>query len=104
MCIRDRVLITDGASGWPVEAFEGRTTLEAAELPNLDRMARTGVVGRAATVPDGMEPSSAVACMSVMGYDPSLFYAGRGPIEALALSIDLEPVSYTHLTLPTILR
>jgi len=85
------VLITDGASGWPVEAFEGRTTLEAAELPNLDRMARTGVVGRAATVPDGMEPSSAVACMSVMGYDPSLFYAGRGPIEALALSIDLEP-------------
>ncbi|HZK49762.1 MAG TPA: cofactor-independent phosphoglycerate mutase [Thermoleophilia bacterium] len=85
------VLITDGASGWPVETFAGRTTLEAAEMPNLDRMARTGVVGLAATVPDGMEPSSAVACMSVMGYDPSLFYAGRGPIEALALSIDLEP-------------
>src|SRR5680860_323081 len=55
------------------------------------RRTPSGVVGLAATVPDGMEPSSAVACMSVMGYDPSLFYAGRGPIEALALGIDLEP-------------
>ncbi|HZL04984.1 MAG TPA: cofactor-independent phosphoglycerate mutase, partial [Coriobacteriia bacterium] len=85
------VLITDGASGWPVDAFGGRTSLEAADLPNLDRMARSGVVGLAATVPDGMEPSSAVACLSVLGYDPSLFYAGRGPIEALALGIRLEP-------------
>ncbi len=85
------VLITDGASGWPVDAFGGRTTLEAADLPNLDRMARSGVVGLAATVPDGMEPSSAVACMSVLGYDPALYYAGRGPIEALALGIRLEP-------------
>ena len=85
------VLITDGASGWPVDAFGGRTTLEAADLPNLDGMARSGVVGLAATVPDGMEPSSAIACMSVLGYDPSLFYAGRGPIEALALGIRLEP-------------
>jgi 2,3-bisphosphoglycerate-independent phosphoglycerate mutase len=89
--VKHVVLITDGASGWPVDAFGGRTTLETAELPNLDRMAQTGVVGLAVTVPDHMEPSSAVACMSVMGYDPSLFYAGRGPIEALALGIDLEP-------------
>lgn len=85
------VLITDGASGWAVERFGGRTSLEAAELPNLDRLAREGTVGLAHTVPPGMEPSSAVACMSVMGYDPARYYAGRGPIEAVALGIELEP-------------
>ncbi|MHB8870505.1 MAG: cofactor-independent phosphoglycerate mutase [Thermoleophilia bacterium] len=85
------VLITDGASGWAVDAFGGRTSLEAAELPNLDRLAREGMVGLAHTVPPGMEPSSAVACLSVLGYDPRRFYAGRGPIEAVALGIDLEP-------------
>lgn len=85
------VLITDGASGWAVDAFGGRTSLEAAELPNLDRLAREGTVGLAHTVPGGMEPSSAVACMSVLGYDPCSYYAGRGPIEAVALGIELEP-------------
>jgi 2,3-bisphosphoglycerate-independent phosphoglycerate mutase len=85
------VLITDGASGWPVDAFGGRTTLEAARLPNLDRMAREGRSGLAVTVPEDMEPSSAIACMSVLGYDPRLYYGGRGPIEALALGIQLEP-------------
>ena len=45
----------------------------------------------AANVPEGMEASSAVACMSVMGFDPALYYAGRGPIEAMAMGIELEP-------------
>lgn len=85
------VLITDGASGWPVDAFGGRTSLEAARLPHLDRLAREGSTGLAHTVPPGMEPSSAVACMSVLGYDPTRYYAGRGPIEAVALGIELEP-------------
>jgi 2,3-bisphosphoglycerate-independent phosphoglycerate mutase len=89
--VKHVVLITDGASGWPVDEFGGRTTLEAARLPNLDRMARTGRCGLAVTVPEHMEPSSAIACMSVLGYDPKVYYAGRGPIEALALGIDLEP-------------
>ncbi len=85
------VLIIDGAAGWPADQLGGRTTLEAARIPNLDRMAAEGLVGMTRTVPEGMEPSSAVACMSVLGFDPSLYYAGRGPIEALALGIDLEP-------------
>lgn len=85
------VLITDGASGWPVDAFGGLTSLETASLPNLDRLAREGTVGVSYTVPEGMEPSSAVACMSVLGFDPTLYYAGRGPIEAMAMGIELEP-------------
>jgi 2,3-bisphosphoglycerate-independent phosphoglycerate mutase len=85
------VLIMDGASGLAVEELDGRTSLEAAATPNLDRLAREGAVGLAHTVPEGLEPSSAVACMSVLGFDPTAFYAGRGPIEAMAMGIDLEP-------------
>lgn len=85
------VLIIDGASGWPVDALAGRTSLEAAHIPNLDRLAKEGTVGVAHTVPEGMEASSAVACMSVLGFDPTVYYAGRGPIEAMAMGIQLEP-------------
>ena len=85
------VVIVDGAAGWPFEAFGGRTYLEAARTPHLDRLVREGTVRLVHTVPAGMEPSSAVACMSVLGFDPAAYYAGRGPIEALALSIELEP-------------
>lgn len=84
------VMIIDGASGWPAAALNGRTSLEAAQTPNLDRLAREGTVGMAGNVPEGMEPSSAVACMSVMGFDPAAYYAGRGPIEAMAMGIELE--------------
>jgi 2,3-bisphosphoglycerate-independent phosphoglycerate mutase len=89
--LKSLVLIVDGAAGWPVETLGGRTSLESAFTPNLDRLATEGVVGRTRTVPDAMEPSSAIACMSVFGFDPALYYAGRGPIEATALGIDLEP-------------
>jgi 2,3-bisphosphoglycerate-independent phosphoglycerate mutase len=85
------VLIIDGAAGWPASAYGGRTSLETAVTPNLDRLAREGRVGVVSNVPDGMEASSAIACMSVMGFDPCLYYAGRGPIEAAAMGIELEP-------------
>jgi 2,3-bisphosphoglycerate-independent phosphoglycerate mutase len=89
--VRYVVLIIDGASGWPAAALDGRTALEAARTPHLDRLAREGTVGTTANVPPGMEASSAVACMSVMGFDPQVHYQGRGPIEAAAMNIQLEP-------------
>ena len=85
------VLIIDGASGWPAADLGGFTSLEAAHIPNLDRMAREGKVGLVSNVPVGLEASSAIACMSVMGFDPTLYYSGRGPIEAAAMGIELEP-------------
>jgi 2,3-bisphosphoglycerate-independent phosphoglycerate mutase len=85
------VLIIDGASGWPSTELDGQTSLEAARIPNLDRLAREGRVGLVRNVPPGMEPSSAIACMSVLGFDPALYYAGRGPIEALSMGIELRP-------------
>ena len=85
------ILIIDGASGWPAVSLGGRTSLEAARTPHLDLLAREGTVGLVHNVPEGMEASSAIACMSVMGFDPTLYYAGRGPIEAMAMGIDLGP-------------
>jgi 2,3-bisphosphoglycerate-independent phosphoglycerate mutase len=84
------ILVLDGASGLPVGELDGKTCLEAARTPNLDEMARAGTVGTASTVPDGMEPSSAAACTSILGFDPRANYVGRGAIEAAALEIDLK--------------
>ncbi len=84
------VLIPDGAAGWPLEERDGKTTLELARKPLLDALAREGLMGMARTVPPGMEPSSACACMSIMGYDPVTYFSGRGPIEAKSMGIALE--------------
>jgi 2,3-bisphosphoglycerate-independent phosphoglycerate mutase len=84
------VLIIDGASGWPLTAHGGRTCLELAHTPNMDAMAKVGAVGLIRTVPPGMEPSSACACMSVLGYDPKVYYRGRSGIEAEGMGIPVE--------------
>jgi 2,3-bisphosphoglycerate-independent phosphoglycerate mutase len=84
------VLIIDGAAGWPLPERDGKTCLELAHTPNLDAMAKEGFVGLVRTVPPGMEPSSACACMSILGYDPKVYYRGRSGIEAKAMGI---PVS-----------
>ncbi len=81
----------DGASDWPLPDQENKTCLELAEIPNLNGMAKEGVVGLARMVPQGMEPASAVACMSVMGYDPAIYYRGRSGIEARSIGVPLGP-------------
>ncbi|MBA7610750.1 2,3-bisphosphoglycerate-independent phosphoglycerate mutase [subsurface metagenome] len=84
------ILIIDGASGWPIPERGGKTCLELARTPNLDAMAKGGMVGLVRTVPPGMEPSSACACMSVLGYDPKVYYRGRAGIEARSMGIPIE--------------
>ncbi len=83
------ILIIDGASGWALPERGGRTCLELAHIPHLDALAREGLVGLVRTVPPGMEPSSACACMSVLGYDPKVYYRGRSAIEARSLGISI---------------
>ncbi len=85
------VIILDGASGWPVEELGGKTSLAAASTPQLDALAVEGLVGMAQTVPEGAEPSSAAACMSILGYDPVADFVGRGAIEAASTGIELGP-------------
>jgi 2,3-bisphosphoglycerate-independent phosphoglycerate mutase len=83
------VLITDGAAGWPLPSHGGKTCLELARTPNLDALAREGTMGLVRTVPPGMEPSSACACMSLLGYDPRVYYQGRGSIEARSMELPI---------------
>jgi 2,3-bisphosphoglycerate-independent phosphoglycerate mutase len=83
------VLIIDGAAGLPIPERGGKTSLEAANTPNLDALAAEGLLGLARTVPPGMEPGSAVACMSVMGYNPAVYYKGRASIEAGSMGISV---------------
>jgi 2,3-bisphosphoglycerate-independent phosphoglycerate mutase len=83
------VLIIDGAAGLPLPQRGGQTCLELADTPNLDALAGEGEVGLVRTVPPGMEPSSACACMSVLGYDPKVYYKGRSAIEARAMDIEI---------------
>jgi 2,3-bisphosphoglycerate-independent phosphoglycerate mutase len=83
------VLIMDGAAGLPVPERSGKTSLELARTPNLDAVAARGTAGLVRTVPPGMEPSSACACMSVIGYDPVVYYKGRASIEAKSMGIPI---------------
>jgi len=84
------VLIIDGASGWPLPEHGGKTCLELAHTPNLDVMTKASILGLARTIPEGMEPSSACACMSILGYDPKVYYQGRSAIEAKSMNIPIE--------------
>jgi 2,3-bisphosphoglycerate-independent phosphoglycerate mutase len=83
------VLLGDGMADLPLAQLQGKTPLQAAIKPNMDRLARLGRSGLAQTVPEGFPPGSDVANLSVMGYSPSLYYSGRAPLEAAAMGVVL---------------
>jgi 2,3-bisphosphoglycerate-independent phosphoglycerate mutase len=85
------VIQGDGMADRPVADLSGRTPLEVARTPNLDRMASRGILGMAVTIPKGMSPGSDVGTMSVLGYDPRRYHTGRSPIEAASMGVDLAP-------------
>ncbi|HEX6166346.1 MAG TPA: 2,3-bisphosphoglycerate-independent phosphoglycerate mutase [Acidimicrobiales bacterium] len=85
------VCVPDGCADEPLGALGGRTPLEVASMPTLDRLAARGEVGRAAVIPPGMAPGSDVGNMSILGYDPGRYHTGRAPIEAAALGLKLRP-------------
>jgi len=85
------VIIPDGAADRPSESLRGKTPLEVARLPNINRIASTGRLGTVQTVPDELAPGSDVAILSLLGYDPTENYTGRAPLEAVAQDIVLGP-------------
>jgi 2,3-bisphosphoglycerate-independent phosphoglycerate mutase len=85
------IIIPDGCADEPQEALGGKTPLQAAHKPNMDRIAQQGVVGRANNVPQPLTPASDVATLSLFGYDPLAVYTGRAPLEAAAMGIRLGP-------------
>ena len=85
------IIIPDGAADNPLPELGGKTPLEAAHTPNMDRVAIEGRQGLVRTVPEGFESGSDVAIMSLLGYDPAVYHTGRAPLEAAAQSIPLAP-------------
>jgi len=83
------ILLGDGMADRPNACLEGKTCLQAARTPNLDRLATLGEVGMVRTVPPGFPPGSDVANLSVMGYDPARYFTGRSPLEAASMGVQL---------------
>ena len=97
------IVIPDGAADEPQESLGGRTPLQSARTPNLDRLAREGVVGTASNVPGRFLPGSDVATLSLLGYDPERYFTGRAPLEAAAMGVRLGPEDWAvRLNLMTI--
>ncbi len=83
------LLIGDGMGDVPVPALNNQTPLEAAATPTMDRLAKAGEMLLVRTVPEGYPPGSDVANLSLMGYEPELYYTGRAPLEAASLGVEL---------------
>jgi 2,3-bisphosphoglycerate-independent phosphoglycerate mutase len=85
------IIIPDGCADEPQASLGGKTPLQAARKPNMDRIARLGVVGRSDNVPRPLTPASDVATLSLFGYDPFAVYTGRAPLETAAMGLRLGP-------------
>lgn len=83
------IIIPDGCADWPMEQLGGKTPLQAAKIPNMDRVASLGRVAQTDNVPAHLPAGSEVANMTLFGYDPNVYFTGRAPIEAAAQGIEL---------------
>src|SRR5579871_4918325 len=83
------IVIPDGCADEPQAGLGGKTPLQAARKPHMDRIAQTGVVGLSNNVPPGLTPASDVATLSLFGYDPLQVYTGRAPLETAAMGLRL---------------
>lgn len=84
------VVLGDGMADEPLEVLGGQTPLAYAKTPVMDLLAKTGEIGMARTVPKGMSPGSDTANLSIMGYNPEIYYSGRSPLEALNIGVSME--------------
>ena len=90
------VIIGDGMADRPLQELSGKTPLQQAFKPNMDRLAQEGIIGKIRTVPPGFHPGSDIANLNILGYDPRVFYSGRAPLEAASIGIILkdEDIAY----------
>lgn len=83
------IILGDGMADLPVERLGGKTLLQHASIPMIDRLAREGRCGRLITVPEGFPPGSEVANTAILGYDLNKVYEGRGPLEAASIGYEM---------------
>lgn len=85
------VLLCDGMADYPMPELSEKTPMETADKPVMDMLAKKSEVGLVKTVADDLKPGSDVANLSVMGYNPQIYYSGRSPLEAGSIGIDMKP-------------
>jgi len=85
------VILGDGMADYRMPELENKTPLQYAKKPNIDMLATKGTVGLVKTIPEGIAPGSDAANLSVMGYNPKIYYTGRSPLEAVSMGIQLSP-------------
>lgn len=89
------VMLCDGMADEPVKKLGNVTPMQKAVKPCMDYLASKGEVGMVKTVADGLKPGSDVANLSVLGYEPAVYYSGRSPLEAASIGIDLKKTDVT---------
>lgn len=89
------VLLCDGMADTPCPSLDNKTPMELAHKPLIDSLAKRGTIGMCRTVAAGLKPGSDVANLSVLGYDPTVSYTGRSPLEAASIGIELKDTDVT---------
>lgn len=89
------VILYDGMADYPVPQLGGKTPMEVANKPIFDGMGKKGEVGLVKTVDDSLKPGSDVANLSVLGFDPTISYTGRSPLEAVSIGVKLNDTDVT---------
>ena len=84
------VILGDGMADRPIAELGEETPLEYAKTPVMDSLAQKGEIGMVSTIPQGMKPGSDTANLSVLGYDPKIYYSGRSPLEALSIGVPMK--------------
>ena len=85
------IVLGDGMADYSIDELGGKTPLEYAKTPVMDELAVKSEIGLVHTIPDGMSPGSDTANLSVVGYNPKIYYSGRSPLEALSIGVDMKP-------------
>ena len=85
------LVVMDGLGDRPLAELKGQTTLQAAKTPVFDRLAKTGINGLMDVIGPGITPGSDAAHLALFGYDPMVYYKGRGPLEALGSGLESKP-------------
>lgn len=84
------VVLGDGMADLPIEALDNKTPLAYAKTETMDALSKKAEIGLVHTIPDGMKPGSDTANLSVLGYDPKIYYSGRSPLEALSIGVPMK--------------
>ena len=84
------IVLGDGMADEPISTLNDKTPLEYAHTPMMDALSKKGEIGMVHTIPEGMAPGSDTANLSVMGYDPMIYYSGRSPLEALSIGVPMK--------------